>query len=48
MADRILVLTDGRVSDIGAAEEIVPRLFGEETEACTCRMQKGGELCEAE
>ncbi len=48
MADRILVLTDGRVSDIGTAEEIVPRLFGEEAEACACRMQKGGELCEAE
>lgn len=48
MADRIMVLTDGKVSAIGAAEEIMPRLFGEETESCACRMQKGGELCEAQ
>lgn len=48
MADRIMVLSDGKVSAIGAALEIMPQLFGEETESCACRMQKGGELCETE
>lgn len=48
MADRIMVLSDGKVSSIGAACEIMPRLFGEEAESCACRKQKGGELCEAE
>lgn len=48
MADRIMVLSDGKVSAIGAAQEIMPQLFGEETESCACRLQKGGELCETE
>lgn len=48
MADRIMVLSDGKVSSIGTAQEIMPQLFGEEAESCACRKQKGGELCEAE
>ncbi len=48
MADRIMVLSDGKVSSIGGTREIMPQLFGEEAESCACRMQKGGELCEAE
>ncbi|MDO4600625.1 MAG: ATP-binding cassette domain-containing protein [[Ruminococcus] gnavus] len=44
MADRIMVIADGKVQSIGTAKEMVPQLFGEEEQACTCRIQKGGEL----
>ncbi len=44
MADRIMVITDGKVESIGAAEEIMPKLFGQELDSCECRRQKGGEL----
>ena len=47
MADRIMVISDGKVDSIGAAKEIMPQLFAQETESCACRQQKGGELCEA-
>ena len=35
MADRIMVVRDGRVESIGSRDEILPRLFLEET-GCTC------------
>ena len=47
MADRIMVISDGKVESIGAAEVIMPQLFGQEAESCTCGLQKGGEICEA-
>lgn len=47
MADRIMVISDGKVESIGEAAKIMPQLFGQDTESCTCRQQKGGELCEA-
>lgn len=47
MADRIMVISDGKIESMGAAQEIMPQLFGEEAESCACRQQKGGNLCEA-
>ena len=47
MADRIMVISDGKVDSIGAAHKIMPQLFDQETDSCACRQQKGGELCEA-
>lgn len=44
MADRIMVISDGKVESIGAAQEIMPSLFGQELDSCECRRQKGGEL----
>lgn len=44
MADRIMVISDGKVQSIGDAEDIMPSLFGEELDSCECRRQKGGEL----
>ncbi len=44
MADRIMVISDGKVESIGAAEEIMPKLFNREADSCECRRQKGGEL----
>ena len=44
MADRIMVIADGKVQSIGTAREMIPQLFGEEEQACACRMQKGGQL----
>ena len=44
MADRIMVISDGRVESIGDAKEIMPTLFGQELDSCECRRQKGGEL----
>ena len=44
MADRIMVISDGKVESIGAAEEIMPKLFNQEADSCECRRQKGGEL----
>lgn len=48
MADRIMVISDGKVESIGEAKAIMPQLFGQEVDSCACRQQKGGELCEAE
>ena len=44
MADRIMVISDGKVESIGEAKEIMPTLFGQELDSCECRRQKGGEL----
>ena len=44
MADRIMVIADGKVQSIGTAREMIPQLFGKEEQACACRMQKGGQL----
>ena len=44
MADRIMVISDGKVQSIGDAKEIMPELFGAELDSCECRRQKGGEL----
>lgn len=42
MADRILVIRDGKAERSGTAEEMIPVLFDEETE-CACMNRKGGE-----
>ena len=39
MADRILVVGDGRIQDGGTREEMLPRLFPEEG-GCACRNEK--------
>ena len=39
-----LQISDGKVESIGAAEEIMPKLFNQEADSCECRRQKGGEL----
>ena len=44
MADRIMVISDGKVQSVGAAKEIMPTLFSQELDSCGCRRQKGGEL----
>ena len=44
MADRIMVISDGKVESIGDAGDIMPALFGNELDSCECRRQKGGEL----
>ena len=44
MADRIMVISDGKVKSIGDAKDIMPTLFGGELDSCECRRQKGGEL----
>lgn len=44
MADRIMVIADGKKKSIGTAQEIMPELFGHAMDACECRKQKGGEL----
>lgn len=46
MADRIMVIGDGKVEAVGTADEIIPTLFGTKPESCGCRKQKGGELYE--
>lgn len=48
MADRIMIISDGKVDSIGAAEEMMPKLFTQEMDSCECRRQKGGELYGAE
>lgn len=42
MADRILIIKDGTVSECGNAEEIFPLLFDEDKE-CSCMNRKGGQ-----
>ena len=44
MADRIMVISDGKVESIGDAKDIMPTLFGGELDSCECWRQKGGEL----
>lgn len=44
MADRIMVISEGRVESIGNREKIMPSLFGQELDSCECRRQKGGEI----
>lgn len=44
MADRILVIRDGRVEHLGTRDEIYPKLFAGEQDSCSCRQVKGGEL----
>ena len=44
MADRIMVISDGKVESVGEAQEIMPRLFEQEMDSCECSRQKGGEL----
>lgn len=48
MADRIMIISDGKVDAVGAAKEIMPRLFDQEMDSCECRKQKGGDLYGAE
>lgn len=40
MADRIMVISDGKAESIGEAKEIMPTLFGQELDSCECRRQK--------
>lgn len=47
MADRIMVISGGKVQAIGSTKEIMPQLFGREVEHCVCGQQKGGEICES-
>ena len=44
MADRIMVISDGKVQSVGEAKEIMPTLFNQELDSCECRRQKGGEI----
>ena len=44
MADRIMVISDGKVQSVGEAKDIMPTLFNQELDSCECRRQKGGEL----
>lgn len=44
MADRILVIRDGKVDALGTREEIYPSLFAGEADSCSCRQIKGGDL----
>lgn len=39
MADRIMVIEDGKIRSIGSKEEMVPKLFGESSE-CKCAGRK--------
>lgn len=43
MADRILIIKDGTVSECGIAEEMLPLLFGGDRE-CACMNRKGGQM----
>ena len=50
MADRILVVGDGRIEDGGSREEMLPKLFPEEC-GCACRNDGAGReegSCECE
>ena len=48
MADRIMVISNGKVESVGEAKAIMPQLFGEVVQACACRQQNGGSLCGVE
>lgn len=48
MADRIMVISDGKIDRIGPAEKILPTLLDSSSqEACCYGQQKGGDYCEA-
>lgn len=47
MADNILIIRDGVVDRYGTADEILPTLFAEEEEGCTCLNRKGVDGYEA-
>ena len=48
MADRIMVISDGKIDRIGPAEEILATLLDTSSqEACCYGQQKGGDYCEA-
>ena len=48
MADRIMVLSDGKIDKIGPAEEILPALLDSSSQGSCCYgQQKGGDYCEA-
>ncbi|MDO5426038.1 MAG: ATP-binding cassette domain-containing protein [Eubacteriales bacterium] len=47
MADRIMVVKDGKVESIGTKEEMLPKLFTDESTQCTCMDEKGGNGCGA-
>lgn len=42
MADRIMVIKDGAVREIGKKEEILPHLMIEDAGGCTCMKRRGG------
>lgn len=44
MADRIMVISGGKVESVGDARTIMPTLFNQDVDSCECRRQKGGEL----
>ena len=43
MADRIMVIRDGKVEQMGSREQIFPNLLIEEEGSCTCMQHRGGE-----
>lgn len=45
MADRIMVIADGKVERIGEAAEVIPDLFNTGQDSCACRQVKGGDIC---
>ena len=45
MADRIMVISDGKVESVGETAAIMPQLFSGDVKSCACRQQKGGSLC---
>ena len=50
MADRILVIDEGRIQDEGSRDEMLPKLFPEDS-GCACRGENGGRedgSCECE
>ena len=47
MADRIMVISDGKLDSIGPTAEIMPQLLGEDIDSCACMKEKGGDICEA-
>ena len=44
MADRIMVIADGKVQSIGAAQEMIPKLFGEKSRHVYAESRKGRTL----
>ncbi|MDY3917719.1 MAG: ATP-binding cassette domain-containing protein [Candidatus Limivivens sp.] len=47
MADRIMVIKDGEIQNIGTREEMLPKLFAGEPSECACMDGKGGNGCGA-
>lgn len=48
MADRIMVIRDGKVQRIGSREEVYPYLLPEEADGCACMKGEGGGAYAAE